>query len=201
MRRLTGPAVVLATHNAGKVREMATLLEPYEITVLASGDLGLPEPEETGETFAANALLKAHVAASASGRPALADDSGFAVDALDGAPGLFSARWAGPGKDFDHAMALVWEKVEASGNAARTARFVCALALAWPDGTSTVVEGTVNGVLAWPPRGDKGFGYDPMFVPEDQDRTFAEMTAAEKQALSHRARAFGLLAAQCLQPR
>ena len=206
-RRLSGK-VVIATHNSGKLVEMRDLLAPYGLVVVSAGELGLAEPEETGTTFLANARLKALAAATASGLPALADDSGLCVAALDGAPGIYSARWAGPGKDFGHAM----ERVEAALRerdaftpADRGAWFISALTIAWPDGHAEDVEGRVDGTLVWPPRGDAGFGYDPMFLPEGFDRTFGEMTRMEKHGLpphglglSHRARAFLRLAEVCL---
>jgi len=187
--------LVIASHNPGKVREIADLLEPFGVTVISAAELDLPEPEETGATFIDNALLKAHAAAVASGLPALADDSGLAVTALAGAPGIYSARWAGPDKDFDRAMALIEEQLR--GNEDRSAQFVCALALAWPDGHAEVFEGTVSGEITWPPRGDKGFGYDPIFTATDEEITFAEMDPARKHALSHRADAFRQLVAAC----
>ena len=206
-RRITGRLVV-ATHNPGKLREMRELLAPYGIEAVAASDLSLPEPEETGTTFAANARIKAIAAASASRLPAFADDSGLAVDALGGAPGIYSARWAGEAKDFGAAMQQVEDKLhEQSATTAddRRAHFVSALCVAWPDGHMEEFEGRVTGTLVWPPRGDKGFGYDPMFKPDDFDRTFGEMTGDEKhglpprgQGLSHRARAFMQLAAACL---
>ena len=210
-RPLTGK-VVIATHNPGKLREMRELLAPYGIEAVSAGELGLPEPDETGTMFAENAALKAHAAASASGLPAFADDSGLCVEALDGAPGLFSARWAGETKDFTTAMERVEGELErraATGPGERRAHFVSALVLAWPDGHEELFEGRVHGTLVWPPRGQKGFGYDPMFQPDGHAGTFGEMTAEEKhgiawsggEALSHRARAFVRLAAACLPPR
>ncbi|WP_294533588.1 RdgB/HAM1 family non-canonical purine NTP pyrophosphatase [uncultured Rhodoblastus sp.] len=206
MRRLHGK-LVIATHNAGKLREMRELLTPYGIEAVSSGDLGLDEPEETGADFVANALIKARAAAMASGLPALADDSGVCVDALDGAPGIYSARWAGEAKDFYAAMARMESEVEKSGSPSRRAHFVSALALVWPDGEEFSVEGKVFGDLTFPPRGTAGFGYDPCFTPDGHDRTFGEMSAEEKhgipadgaQALSHRARAFQLLAKNLLE--
>lgn len=207
-RRLEG-RVVVATHNAGKLREMRELLAPYGVDAVSAGELGLPEPEETGVTFLENARIKAETAAFAAKLPAFADDSGLCVAALGGAPGIYSARWAGPTKDFAAAM----EKIEgelrerdAFEPAQRGAWFVSALSLVWPDGERCEVEGRIDGTLVWPPRGDAGFGYDPMFLPEGHVRTFGEMTATEKhgipadgsQALSHRARAFQLLARACL---
>lgn len=194
-RRFDQPKLVIASHNAGKVREIAELLEPFGVEVVSAGTLGLPEPEETGATFIDNALLKAHAAARASDLPALADDSGLAVTALDGAPGIYSARWAGPDKDFSAAMAKVEDLLRGAED--RSAQFVCALALAWPDGHAEVFEGTVAGEITWPPRGDKGFGYDPIFAADGEDITFAEMDPARKHALSHRADAFAKLVAAC----
>jgi XTP/dITP diphosphohydrolase len=198
-RRLNpGERLVVATHNQGKLREIEVLVAPFGMSVVSAGDLGLPEPEETGDTFEANALLKAEAAAAASGLPALADDSGIAVDALGGAPGIYSARWAGPGKDFAAAMRSVEEKLQALGATApeqRKAHFVAVLALAYPDGGHDLFRGEVHGTLVYPPRGANGFGYDPMFVPNGHDVTFGEMDPAAKQAMSHRARAFALFAA------
>ncbi len=206
-RTLTG-RVVIATHNKGKLAEMRDLLGPHGVEAVSAGDLGLPEPEETGTTFIANAKIKALSAALAAKLPAISDDSGLCVAALDGAPGIYSARWAGPDKDFAHAM----EKVEAALRerdafepADRRAWFVSALCIAWPDGHTVEFEGRVDGTLVWPPRGDAGFGYDPMFLPDGHERTFGEMTAVEKHGLpplglglSHRARAFVMLARDCL---
>ncbi|MBB6229114.1 XTP/dITP diphosphohydrolase [Polymorphobacter multimanifer] len=192
-RRLIPGRLVLATHNPGKVIELAELVGPLGLDVVSAGTLGLPEPEETGDTFKANAELKALAAATASGLPALADDSGLCVDALGGAPGIYSARWAGPGKDFSVAMARVEESLGQEGS--RAAHFVCALSLAWPDGHCQTVEGRVDGRLVWPPRGENGFGYDPMFVMEGQNQTYGEMQRHQKEADNHRARAFRLLAA------
>ena len=179
--------LVIASHNPGKVREIGDLLEPYGVTVIDAGEAGVAEPEETGASFAQNAALKARAAAAAAGLPALADDSGLTVDALEGRPGIYSARWAGPDKDFGAAMARVLD--ELGDSADRSAAFVCALCLAWPDGTVRHYRGRVAGTLTWPPRGAKGFGYDPIFVPEDQAVTFAEMDPADKHRMSHRARA------------
>ncbi|MDJ1158892.1 RdgB/HAM1 family non-canonical purine NTP pyrophosphatase [Chelatococcus sp. SYSU_G07232] len=206
-RPLTG-RLVIATHNAGKLREMRELLAPFGVEAVSAGELDLPEPEETGTTYAENAALKAHAAARATGLPAFADDSGIAVHALDGAPGIFSARWAGPGRDFGLAMRRVHEELARRGAenpADRRAHFVSALVIAWPDGHEELFEGRVFGTLVWPPRGDKGFGYDPMFQPDGHERTFGEMTSDEKHGwaqgsgLSHRARAFARLAAACLK--
>ena len=187
--------LVIASHNAGKVREIAELLAPFGVDVVSAGDLGLAEPEETGTTFVDNALLKAHAAADAANLPALADDSGLAVNALDGAPGIYSARWAGPNKDFGAAMAKVEELLRGAED--RGAQFVCALALAWPDGHAEVFEGTVAGEITWPPAGEKGFGYDPIFTADGETITFAEMDPARKHALSHRADAFRKLVSAC----
>ncbi len=206
-RKLTGP-VVIATHNPGKLKEMRELLAPYGIATQSAGDLGLPEPEETGKTFAANARIKALAATRASGKVAFADDSGLVIDALDGEPGIHSARWAGPDKDFRGAMnriqTLLIER-DAKTPEQRRAHFIAALCIAWPDEHVEEFEGRIDGVVAWPPRGDKGFGYDPLFRPDGFDRTFGEMSAEEKhglppqgQGLSHRARAFMQLAAACL---
>lgn len=194
-RRFDGPRLVIASHNAGKVREIGELLAPSGVEVVSAGALGLPEPEETGETFIENAVLKAEAAARAAKLPALADDSGLAVHALGGRPGIHSARWAGPERDFKAAMARLEEAL--AGEADRTAHFACALALAWPDGHVETVEGTVHGRLVWPPRGGNGFGYDPMFVADGRDQTFGEMEPAAKHAISHRADAFRKLVAIC----
>ena len=207
-RRLErGARLVAATHNAGKVRELRDLLAPYGLDVVSAGDLGLAEPEETGATFKANAELKALAAARAAGLPALADDSGLEVEALDGAPGIYAARWAGPDQDFGRAMQRVADAVrkrggwpdelqgpqDAPGQASGPrANFTAALCLAWPDGAVETFEGKVFGRLVWPPRGDKGFGYDPMFVADGEILTFGEMEPAKKHAISHRARAFAL---------
>ena len=180
--------LVLATHNAHKAGEIGVLLKPCGIAVVSAGELGLPEPEETGSTFAENAALKALLAAQESRLPALADDSGLSVKALNGDPGIYSARWAGPGKDFKAAMKKVNDAL--GDHQDRSAAFVCTLAIAWPDGGCEFFEGRVEGTLVWPPRGDAGFGYDPMFVPDHETRTFGEMTPEEKQAVSHRTRAF-----------
>jgi len=193
-RELFGARLVIASHNAGKVREIAELLSPFSLEVVSAAELGLPEPAETGTTFAANAEIKALAAAIGSGQPSLADDSGLAVAALDGEPGIYSARWAGPDKDFGLAMRLVQERLD--GNPDRRAAFVCALALAWPDGEVEVFEGRVEGEVVWPPRGERGFGYDPIFMPAGDSRTFGEMPPAEKHAVSHRARAFAQLVAR-----
>ncbi len=195
MRRFQENELVIATHNPGKAGEISDLLKPYVSKFLTSKELNLPEPEEIGETFVDNAILKATAAARVSGKPALADDSGLVVNALNGAPGVYSARWAGPEKDFSAAMKKIHEKL---GNAEdRSASFICALALAWPDGHAESFEGEISGSLVWPPRGGKGFGYDPIFAPDGHERTFAEMSAQEKHSMSHRARAFGKLVKAC----
>jgi XTP/dITP diphosphohydrolase len=193
MPRLSGRLVV-ASHNPGKVREIAALLGPLGLDPVSAAALGLPEPEETEATFAGNAALKACAAANASGLPSLADDSGLEVFALEGAPGVYSARWAGEEKDFGAAMQRVWRELSAK-HADRGARFVCALALAMPRGDVEVFEGETRGRIVWPPRGDKGFGYDPIFEPEGHARTFGEMSHDEKLPLTHRARAFAKLVA------
>lgn len=198
-RKLQPGKLVVASHNPGKVKEIAALLGPNGIEPVSAGSLGLPEPEETGTTFAANAELKALLAADLSGMPALADDSGLCVEALGLEPGIFSARWAGPDKDFGFAMRLVEDHLERVGpEAGRDAFFMCALAVAWPDGHLEVFEGRVDGVLVWPPRGSRGFGYDPMFVPNGYDQTFGEMDPDEKHRISHRAAAFAKLKAALL---
>ena len=196
-RRLAAARLIVASHNAGKAREIAALLRPLGIEAVGAAALGLAEPEETGVTFGANAALKARAAAAASGEPALADDSGLVVPALDGAPGIYSARWAGPGKDFRVAMDRIEAELAARGcePVGAEAYFVCALSLGWPDGHCETVEGRVDGTLAFPPRGRHGFGYDPIFVPEGHARAFGEMVPEEKQPLTHRARAFAQLAA------
>ena len=189
-----GARLVVATHNPGKARELAEILE-NRFELVTAGALGLPEPDETETTFEGNALLKARAAAQASGLIALADDSGLSVAALDGAPGIFSARWAGPGKDFTLAMEKVRERLDEAGGEDYSAWFTCALAVAWPDGAAVVVEGRVDGVLRFPPRGERGFGYDPIFVPQGHDISFGEMDPAAKDAMSHRAMAFAKLKA------
>ncbi len=192
-RKFSGGNLVIASHNPGKVREIAALLKPYGANVKSAAELGLPEPEETGDTFTANAELKARAAATGAGTVTLADDSGLVVPALDGAPGIRSARWAGPGRDFGMAMTKVHEALQALRTRAASdqrAYFVCALTLSWPDGHVESVEGRVDGTLVWPPRGDRGFGYDAMFLPDDYDKTFGEMDPDEKHAISHRADAF-----------
>jgi XTP/dITP diphosphohydrolase len=209
-RRITG-RLVIATHNAGKLTEMRELLMPYGIEAVSAGELGLSEPEETGTSFRANARIKAKAAAATSGLPAFADDSGLTVDTLDGEPGIYSARWAGPDKNFRHAMQAIENKLRERGArepGRRGAHFVSALCVAWPDGHVEEFEATVDGTLVWPPRGDKGFGYDPMFLPDGHSRTFGEMPSEEKhglpprgKGLSHRARAFLKLAEACLAGR
>lgn len=196
IRKLGPGRLVIASHNAGKVREIGELLAPYGMETVSAGALDLPEPEETGTTFIANAELKAMQAADLSGLPALADDSGLCVDALNGDPGIFSARWAGPDKDFGIAMRKVWDAIGATGpEAGHDAHFICALALAWPDGHVEAFEGRVDGTLVWPVRGSKGFGYDPMFQPLGHEITFGEMEPERKHAMSHRADAFAKLVA------
>jgi XTP/dITP diphosphohydrolase len=209
-RRLTGQ-IVIATHNPGKLAEMRELLSPYGVAAMSAGELGLDEPEETGDSFRANAVIKAVAAAKAAQLPAFADDSGLVVDALDGAPGLLSARWAGPTKDFAGAMARIERLLQERGATTpeqRRAHFVSALCVAWPDDHREEVEARVEGTLVWPPRGTAGFGYDPAFLPDGYTRTFGEMTSLEKHGLpplglglSHRARAFVKLAEICLDPR
>ncbi len=206
-RPITG-RLVIATHNPGKLREIRELLAPYGVEAISAGELGLGEPEETGTTFRENARIKAEAAAAAVRMPAFSDDSGLVVDALGGEPGIHSARWAGPEKNFMGAMTEIEIQLEthgATGLQSRTARFIAALCVAWPDGHVEEFEGRIDGVLVWPPRGDEGFGYDPMFLPAGYDRTFGEMTSEEKHGLppngpglSHRARAFLKLAEACL---
>jgi XTP/dITP diphosphohydrolase len=203
-RRLTG-RLVIATHNPGKLEEMRELLSPHGIAAQSAGELGIGEPEETGTTFRANARIKAQAAAKATGLPAFADDSGLVVEALGGAPGIHSARWAGPEKNFRHAMERVEQELAARAAHDRRAHFISALCVAWPDGHVEEFEGRVDGTLVWPPRGEKGFGYDPMFRPDGHALTFGEMDAIEKhglpprgKGLSHRARAFVKLAEACL---
>ena len=207
-RRIIG-RLVIATHNPGKLRELRELLAPYRIDAISAGDMSLNEPEETGTTFRDNARIKADAAAKASGAAAFADDSGLAVDALDGAPGVYSARWAGPDRNFHRAMETVEQKLRERGATTpdrRKAHFVSALCVAWPDGHVEEFEGRVGGTLIWPPCGDKGFGYDPIFLPDGHARTFGEMPSEEKhglpprgKGLSHRARAFLKLAEACLE--
>ncbi|MSO80637.1 MAG: RdgB/HAM1 family non-canonical purine NTP pyrophosphatase [Alphaproteobacteria bacterium] len=194
-RRLAAGRLVIASHNAGKVREIADLLVPFGMDIVIAAALGLPEPEETEDSFAGNAALKALAAARGAGLTALADDSGLAVHAIGGRPGVHSARWGGPARDFQAAMARVMREIGEGGG--RGADFVCALALAWPDGHVEGFEGRVAGTLVWPPRGGRGFGYDPIFVPEGDSRTFGEIDPDEKHRMSHRARAFDKLVAAC----
>lgn len=196
-----GMRLVLASHNPGKLREIAELLAPYGIDVVSAGALGLPEPDETETTFTGNARLKSVAAATASGLPALSDDSGLEVAALGGEPGIYSARWAGSAKDFAHAMRLVEDGLQKAGATApsdRRANFTAVLSLAWPDGTSQEFEGKVFGTLVWPPRGIRGFGYDPMFLPDGHKETFGEMAPEAKHAISHRAVAFTKFVEACL---
>lgn len=204
MRRLArGDTLVVASHNKGKLVEIADLVGPFGLASVSAADRGVPEPEETEPTFAGNAQLKALHAARLTGLPALSDDSGLEVHALGGAPGIYSARWAGPGKDFGHAMHRVAEELTARQAWAApgpTANFTCALCLAWPDGTNEVFEGKVFGRLVWPARGTRGFGYDPMFLADGTTETYGEMDPAVKHATSHRARAFALFVAACLAP-
>lgn len=181
--------LLAATHNTGKVAELKALFAPYGFEVVSALELDLPEPEETEVTFAGNALLKARAAARASGLPALSDDSGLAVTALGGAPGIYSARWAGEPRDFYRAMERVESELQSSGSKDRSAKFVCALAVVWPDGQEAVFEGEVYGTLVWPPRGERGFGYDPVFVADGETLTFGEMEPDRKHAMSHRAKA------------
>lgn len=190
IRLSPGQTLVVASHNGGKVREIEELLAPYELKTIGAAELGLPEPEETGASFKENALIKAEAASRGSNLPALADDSGLSVPALDGAPGIYSARWAGPAKDFRVAMRKVEDEMKKSGNPDKRAYFVCALALAVPNAPSEVFEGRAYGSIDFPPRGQYGFGYDPIFVPEGHRFTFAEMDPKEKHLISHRARAF-----------
>jgi XTP/dITP diphosphohydrolase len=195
-RKLAPGKLVIASHNPGKVVEIRALLAPYGIDPVSAADLGLPEPDETGTSFAANAELKARAAADLAGLPALADDSGLSVEALKGDPGIFSARWAGESKDFGLAMRLVEQHLQAAGpEAGRDAHFICALSICWPDGHIETFEGRADGTLVWPPRGDRGFGYDPMFLPWGGDQTFGEMEPDAKHAISHRADAFRKLVA------
>ena len=197
-RKLAKGRLVAATHNPGKVKELKDLFEPAGLEVVSAIDLDLPEPEETETTFTGNALLKARAAAEATGAPALSDDSGLAVEALGGQPGIYSARWAGQPRDFMKAMEKVETELRENGTDNRRAKFVCALAVVWPDGHEEVFEGEVHGTLVWPPRGDKGFGYDPMFVADGETVTFGEMDPAKKHAMSHRADAFAKLKATLL---
>jgi XTP/dITP diphosphohydrolase len=197
LRLEPGTKLVVATHNPGKARELAEILE-NRFSLVSAGELGLPEPDETETTFVGNALLKARAAAEASGLVAIADDSGLSVRALDGQPGIYSARWAGPERDFGLAMQKVEERLQETDGDDLSAWFTCALAVAWPDGPAVVVEGRVEGTLTFPPRGDRGFGYDPIFTPEGHKETFGEMDPAAKDRMSHRARAFAKLKAALL---
>ena len=199
MSHKIGERLVIATHNKGKLREFAGLLGFHVKSIVSSGDLGLKEPEETGKTFIENARLKAKAAAKAANNVALADDSGLSVTALDNAPGIYSARWAGPGKDFAMAMRRVNEELGDAKD--RSAAFVCALVLAWPDGHTEMVEDRVEGTIVWPPRGEAGFGYDPIFVPAGRSQTFAEMPQEEKDSLSHRSKAVRELIRKYFNPR
>jgi XTP/dITP diphosphohydrolase len=211
MHRQISGELVIATHNPGKLAELRELLAPFGINAASAGELGLAEPEETGATFRENARIKAAAAAAAAQRPAFADDSGLAVDALGGAPGIHSARWAGPDKDFASAMRRIEDELGRRGAVRadqRKAHFMCALCVAWPDRHVEEFEGRIDGTLVWPPRGFAGFGYDPIFLPDSHARTFGEMTSDEKHGLpplgsglSHRARAFAQLAEACLAPR
>ncbi|MCP4316796.1 MAG: RdgB/HAM1 family non-canonical purine NTP pyrophosphatase [Hyphomicrobiales bacterium] len=207
MRKLSENRLVIASHNQGKIRELRDLLDPLGYELVTAGDLNLEEPEETGLTFEDNAKLKALAAAKASDLPALSDDSGLSVDALEGAPGIYSARWGGPEKDFNIAMGRVHRELEGEGSGNRTARFVSVICLAWPDGHMELFRGEVEGAIVWPPRGNQGFGYDPVFQPIGFETTFGQMSADSKhgwkpgqeQALSHRARAFKMFFEQCLE--
>jgi len=199
-RKFTGDTLLIATHNKGKLEEMAHLLEPFGVSVVGAGDMDLPEPEETEDTFVGNARIKAHAAAKATGLPALSDDSGITIDALDGAPGVYTADWAETpnGRDFVMAMTRAHEELEAKAAPhPRTAQFRCTLVLAWPDGHDEVFEGVAPGHLVWPMRGEAGFGYDPMFIPDGYDVTYAEMDRWEKNKISHRARAVEKFVAGC----
>ena len=202
MRKFTEPKLLVATHNKGKLEEIVRLLEPYGIEITSNAALGLPEPEETEDNFVGNARIKAHAAAKASGLPALADDSGIKVDALGGAPGVYTADWSETptGRDFPMAMTKVWGKLEAiNAPAPRTARFCSTLVLAWPDGHDEVFEGKIDGQCVWPMRGEEGHGYDPMFMPDGYDITFGEMDRWEKNKISHRADAFNKLVKGCFE--
>ena len=200
MRRFSGKKLVIASHNAGKLQEISALVAPFDISAISAAELGLAEPDETEATFAGNARIKAHFAARASGLPALSDDSGLMVDALAGAPGVYTAIWAETqqGRDFSMAMTRVWTMLEdKSAPEPRTARFCCTLCLAWPDGHDELFEGSVAGRLVWPLRGNLGFGFDPMFLPDNESETFGEMDPTRKHAISHRADAFAKLVAGC----
>jgi XTP/dITP diphosphohydrolase len=197
MRRFEERELVIATHNPGKAREISDLLRPYIPEFFTAADLNLDEPVEDGDSFTANAIIKAKAAALASGKPALADDSGLAVTALNGEPGIYSARWGGPEKDFNLAMQKVQDELGDAQD--RSAAFICVLALAWPDGHVETYEGRIEGAISWPARGGKGFGYDPIFIPEGYDITFAEMEPEQKHQMSHRARAFEMLVSACFE--
>lgn len=200
MRRFSGDRLIVATHNAGKLREIEALIAPYHVQAVSAGSMGLPEPVETESSFVGNARIKAHAAAQATGLPALADDSGISVDALDGAPGVYTADWAETpnGRDFVMAMTRTWAELETvAAPFPRLAQFRSTLVLAWPDGHDEVFEGVLSGQVVWPMRGDNGHGYDPIFQPDGGTRTFAEMTDAEKNAISHRGQAFAKLIAGC----
>lgn len=202
MRRLTAPKIVVATHNAGKLEEIGALLAPFGIETVSAGQLGLPEPIETEDNFIGNARIKAHAAAKATGLPALADDSGISVDALNGAPGVYTADWAETptGRDFVLAMTTTWDKVQKTGaQPPYTAQFNCTLVLAWPDGHDEVFVGQMPGQLVWPMRGDQGHGYDPIFQPDGHDITFGEMDRWQKNRISHRADAFKKFFETCLK--
>jgi len=194
MRKLNEKQIVLASHNKGKLKEIGHLLKPFGISVISASDLGLDEPEETENTYAGNARIKAHFAAKASGKPALSDDSGFSVEILDGAPGVYSADWAetSNGRNFSMAMSKIWDKIQHAEKPCK-AKFCCTLCLAWPDGHDELFEGSINGEIAWPPRGNNGFGYDPMFIAEGMHQTFGEMLPTDKHLISHRADAFNKL--------
>jgi XTP/dITP diphosphohydrolase len=202
-RRFAGGRLVVASHNAGKVREIGDLLRPFGVETISAGDLGLPEPAETETTFLGNARIKSHAAARASGLPALSDDSGLSVEALDGAPGVYTADWAQTpaGRDYGRAMERVWRELEAKGAPEpRRAAFHCCLSLAWPDGHDESFVGRAEGRIVWPPRGTTGFGFDPIFLPDGHYETFGEMDPAAKHAISHRADAFRQLVAVCFAP-
>ena len=196
-RQFTEDTLVIATHNAGKMREIGALFAGFELTILSAADLGLDEPDETETSFTGNAILKARAAALASGKAALADDSGLSVTALDGAPGIYSARWAGPDRDFTLAMTAVESALVKTGSTDRSAEFICALALVWPDGHAVCVEGRVQGQIIYPARGTSGFGYDPIFQPDGYNISFGEMDPDAKHAISHRADAFTQLLTRC----
>ena len=196
-RHFEGGKLVIASHNPGKVREIQALLNPFEAEVISAGELGLPEPEETGDTFTANAELKAQAPAMVANLPALADDSGIVVNGLNGQPGIYSARWGGPAKDFNHAMGRVWTELEAIED--KSAHFTSALALCWPDGHSEIFEGYIHGTIVWPQRGDKGFGYDPIFQPNGHNQTFGELENNVKYSISHRFQAFEKLVKACFK--